>query len=346
MTRLLQDIRDEPDQLLRCLDHNLGPGRASLDEAARLTRAAHTVFITGIGSSWHAGMAVQSFLHAAGRTASLFDASELLHHVNFPPNCVLIVLSRSGKSVEIVKLLEKCAAAGVSVIAVTNTPDSPLASEAAVVLRLEAAFDHCVSISMYSALALVGALVTAAPVDAPLRELLERARAQMRSWEDRIANSDFLAVDAPYYFLARGASAASAYETRLLWEEAAKAPATAMTTGGFRHGPQEMTARGTRIGIWIDPRVLSAQDIQLARDLRNLGCKTMLIGAGLPDNAADLVLPVPQMAGAEAWQFLVDIMPAQLAAESLARRRGVDPDSFRICSYIIEAEGGLETARK
>jgi hypothetical protein len=31
-------------------------------------------------------------------------------------------------------------------------------------------------------------------------------------------------------------------------------------------------------------------------------------------------------------------------SEALARRRGVDPDAFRICSYIITAEGGLVTS--
>jgi glucosamine--fructose-6-phosphate aminotransferase (isomerizing) len=234
---------------------------------------------------------------------------------------------------------------------VTNTPDSPLARQAAVVLRLEAAFDNCVSISMYSALALVGSLVTAAasgaPLDslhAPLTTMLESACEFLPRWETAIERSDWLDANAPCYFLARGASAASAYETRLLWEEAAKAPATSMTTGGFRHGPQEMIALGTRIGIWVDPRVLSSQDIQLARDLRQLGCKTMLVGANLPNDAAELVLPVPQVKGAEVWQFLVDIIPAQLASEALARKRGVDPDTFRICSYIIEAEGGLTTA--
>ena len=42
-----------------------------------------------------------------------------------------------------------------------------------------------------------------------------------------------------------------------------------------------------------------------------------------------------------AWQFIVDILPAQLAAEHLSHRRGVDCDRFRVCSYVVEAEGGL-----
>jgi hypothetical protein len=41
------------------------------------------------------------------------------------------------------------------------------------------------------------------------------------------------------------------------------------------------------------------------------------------------------------WQFLIDIIPAQLAAERLARLSGVDCDSFRFCSFIVEDEYGL-----
>jgi len=41
------------------------------------------------------------------------------------------------------------------------------------------------------------------------------------------------------------------------------------------------------------------------------------------------------------WQFLIDIIPAQLVAERLARLSGVDCDSFRLCSYIVEDDWGL-----
>jgi hypothetical protein len=41
------------------------------------------------------------------------------------------------------------------------------------------------------------------------------------------------------------------------------------------------------------------------------------------------------------WQFVIDIIPAQLAAEKLARLSGVDSDTFRYCSFIVEDEYGL-----
>jgi hypothetical protein len=65
----------------------------------------------------------------------------------------------------------------------------------------------------------------------------------------------------------------------------------------------------------------------------------MLIGEDVPPDAGDLVFQLPDVPAE--WQFVIDILPAQLAAEYLARLAGVDCDSFRICSYIVEDEYGL-----
>jgi hypothetical protein len=37
----------------------------------------------------------------------------------------------------------------------------------------------------------------------------------------------------------------------------------------------------------------------------------------------------------------MDIVPAQLAAESLARLSGADCDTFRFASYVVKGETGL-----
>jgi hypothetical protein len=77
----------------------------------------------------------------------------------------------------------------------------------------------------------------------------------------------------------------------------------------------------------------------LARDIRKLGGKVLLIGQNIPSGEGDVVFSLPKIPGD--WQFLIDIIPPQLAAEYLSRLGGVDCDSFHICPYIVENEGGL-----
>ena len=96
-----------------------------------------------------------------------------------------------------------------------------------------------------------------------------------------------------------------------------KSPATAMGAASFRHGPQEIVQKDMRFGIWIDGARMREQDLALARDLRKLGARVMLIGQRLPSDAGDLVFQLPEIASE--WQFLIDIIPAQLVAERLAR---------------------------
>jgi hypothetical protein len=94
-----------------------------------------------------------------------------------------------------------------------------------------------------------------------------------------------------------------------------------------------------RIALWIDSTIRRAEDLALAEDLRILGVKVLLIGQDLPRNAGDLVLQLPQIRAK--WQFLIDIIPIQITAELLADSGNQDCDTFRLCQYIVEDEGGL-----
>lgn len=345
-TKLFEDIVRQPGRILESLRYTMDDGRVALQRAAEILRHSEVIYIVGMGASWHAGMAMQAIFQSQGRPALLVDASEFLHFTEPPKNAALIVLSRSGRSTEIVKLLIKSKARDAKIVGITNTPDSPLALNADVVLKLMTGFDHQVSVSMYTALAMTGGLLACETnrtlndrLPTQLEASLRETSLAILPWREQFEGSGWLVADAPTYFLARGESVASCYEARLLWEEAAKAPASALTTGGFRHGPQEIVDSNLCIGLWIDGEKMRSQDLMLAGDLRQYGSKLCLIGHGLDAGAADVVVNIPRIPAP--WQFLIDIFPMQIAAECLSRCRGKDCDSFRICSYIVEEEGGL-----
>jgi glutamine---fructose-6-phosphate transaminase (isomerizing) len=346
MTKLYQDIRNEPSELSKALSYTLGDGRAALDEAAKLLKNAEHIYLVGIGSSYNAGLAIVTFFNAAAKPTVLCDASELLHFGEVAQNATVVVLSRSGKSTEIVKLLPKLKARNARIIALTNTPESPLAQQAEVVLKMEAAFDNAVSVSMYSVMALIGGLLafaTVGEIDDSLATQLQNsitgAGARIDSWRDQIEASGWLDTQAPMYLLARGASLATAQEGELLWEEAAKLPASAMPAGLFRHGPQEVLREGMCVALWIEREKMRSQDLALAADLQKLGIKVLAIGQDLPATAGDAVIQLPSTPAE--WQFVLDIIPIQIASECLARLGNQNCDGFRLCQYIVENEGGL-----
>jgi glutamine---fructose-6-phosphate transaminase (isomerizing) len=346
MTHFLRDILRQPNELQRTLDFLRGKGRRLLDEAASAVRNASHVYVTGIGSSWHAALTAAPMFSLGARPVYMQDAAELLAFATFPPDAVLIVISRSGRSIEIVNLLAKAHGSGARVIGVTNSEDGALAREAQIPLVISTRLDHGISVNTYTTLAAtIAALATASvgsfddPLAGSLSQTLSATERALGGWQRQIADTSWLAPDGVYYFLARGPGLGSCNEARLMWEEGVKSPATAMGTGSFRHGPQEMVRKEMRFGIWIDGTHMREQDLAVARDLRRLGASVMSIGQHLPADAGDLMFQLPEAAAG--WQFLIDIIPAQLAAEALSRLSGVDCDSFRLCPYIVEDEYGL-----
>ena len=341
-THFERDILRQPAELQYTLALLTGSAQPQLRHAAALIRQSQHVFLTGIGASWHAAMGAGALFSQQGRPVHMMEAAELLHFASLPPDSLVIALSRSGRSIEIVQLLAK---AGARLLGITNSPDSPLAKEAAASIVIPIALDHAISVNTYSTLALAAALVASCDSHdfeqtcASFHNSLAHLEDSIPAWRAAISASQWLAPHNSYYFLARGPSQASAHEARLLWEEGAKSPATAMNTSAFRHGPQEIVVPATRFCMWIDPRSMRVQDLSVADDLRKLGAAVALIGQDLPKDSGHLALPIPPVPAA--WQFVVDGIPMQLAAEALSRLSGVDCDSFRVCSYVVEDEHGL-----
>lgn len=346
MTHFLEDVLRQPAELSQVLDLFEGQTRQVLQSAAGAVRGARHVYLTGIGASWNAALAAGTILHAAGQPVYMQDASELLEFSNIPSGAVIVALSRSGRSVEIVKLLAKAREAGATVIGVTNFAEGTLAHKADIPLVIPVGPDHGISVNTYSALAAgAAAIATAvagnfsAQLVAVLKGAIAEAAKRIPEWQQQFAKTRWLQPGAPYYFLARGASLASAFEAALLWEEGVKLPAVAMGTGVFRHGPQEIVTKNVRAAIWIDNEETRKQDLAVARDLKNMGASVMLIGNDLPDDAAELVISLPS--SPTHWPFLINIFPAQLAADHLAQLAGENCDVFRYASYIVDDDYGL-----
>jgi glucosamine--fructose-6-phosphate aminotransferase (isomerizing) len=346
MTHFLRDILRQPEELRRTIDHLSSAGQSALHAAAAKVRNAPNVYLTGIGSSWHAALAAAALFFRGMRPVYLRDAAELIHGAVFPPDSVVIAISRSGRTTEIVSLLAKAREMGATVIGITNSDDGPLSREAQMPIVVPVALDHAISVNTYTTLAITAGALATATVDsfdsvlaASLTSAVAQTDREIAIWQQQIEDTDWLTPGAVTYFLGRGCGLGTCHEARLLWEEGAKSPATAMGTSSFRHGPQEMFSKAARFALWIDGYSMREQDLAVARDLKRLGAAVLLVGRNLPADSGDLVFQIPEMP--RDWQFVVDVIPAQLAAERLARLAGVDSDSFRICSYIVENECGL-----
>jgi glutamine---fructose-6-phosphate transaminase (isomerizing) len=347
MSKYFEDIQNQPQNWLKCLEHNFSTlGKTELKHAATLIKKSNRLIISGIGASYCAGIAIESLFKKSGTNVILEDSSEFMYPFYAKKGDVLLLLSRSGKSVELVKLMHLAKTQNLPVICICNDEESPLAKGSDVNLRMNVAFDHGISVATYTAIILVGILLhsfTQKESKAKLQKNAFSAIKSIQKWLQKLQThnlQNWLQLDKNYYFLARGSSKSASNAAALLWEEGAKMPATPKSTGSFRHGPQEVISKNLSIMLWLEANSPSfSYDLALCKDLVAQNVDVFVIGDNHKNIAPNRMINLPDVE--PLFQVLAQQIPAQLAAYHLSVMRGEDADTFKFCNYIVESEGGL-----
>jgi len=241
-------------------------------------------------------------------------------------NSLALGVSQSGKSPDIVTVLEACSKAGAKTAAFVNVEDSPLAKLADIFCPLRSGPELSVAatktfIASMSALArFVGhwnqdqALLDGLK---SLPDVLEKAQnVDLSPIVELFQDKDCALI------LGRGSSWSIALEAALKLKETCSLQAEAFSVAEVKHGPRALVCSGYPILIFA-PRGQAQKDIALtAEEMREFGASVFLISTS-EVNGADLVLPE----AADPWlDPLVMIQAFQLAVEQLARKRGMNPD--------------------
>ena len=109
----------------------------SFSKAVELLKAAPRIGTTGCG---HSGIICQHIAHllcCIERPARFISPAEAIHGATgfLQPGDAMIFASRGGKTKELLPIIDICKRKGVSIIAITENTESPLALSADVVLK-------------------------------------------------------------------------------------------------------------------------------------------------------------------------------------------------------------------
>jgi glucosamine--fructose-6-phosphate aminotransferase (isomerizing) len=274
----------------------------------------------------------------------IVESGELLHYQErLCSGAVVVVVSRSGESVEIVKLLSRLKEISQHTIGVTNEPEGTLARVASVALIVGSLPDEMVAIQSYTgtvaALMLLAGAVTGDldKTHTEMNALLPRVSTLIAANLDHIEDwDDFFKTGSPIYLLGRGPSYASALEGALLFSETAKEPAVGIASGSFRHGPVEIVDANFRAIVFAPHGKTRDLNLGLAEDLMKFGAKVRVVG---PFGSGEPALPfidVPEVS--EKLSPLFDIIPVQLAALRLAHRKNLVIGKFRYAPQVTRNE--------
>ncbi|MFL5200233.1 MAG: SIS domain-containing protein [Microvirga sp.] len=337
--RFIAEIAGQPDAIRRAR-------QAALDQADALAcvRARGHIIFTGMGSSYDACYPAVTALGAAGVAATMLDAAELLHF-RLPAvttDTLVVCVSQSGRSAETVRVAEALAerTRRPTVVAVTNGTSNPLAALADVHLDTRAGEEHGPSTMTFVAtLVLMDAVATAlgaashdgaAAAADDAERLLQDADVTAETLADWLDDRPVLTL------LARGGARAAAEMGALTLKEAARFPAESLQAAQFRHGPLELAGPAMAAMVFSTTAATRSLDLGMADELRRAGARVLMVGPN------DAMLPgAPAIVLGSLSDCLapaVAVIPTQLLAWSLARRRGFDPGGYSLASKVTERE--------
>jgi glutamine---fructose-6-phosphate transaminase (isomerizing) len=339
-TQMASEIAEQPAAARRTLD-------ALLPEQPRLRELAagrRRVLLVARGSSDNAAIYGRYLLEvAAGVPAGLAAPSVATHYgarLDLS-DTVVVSVSQSGATAEIVETQEWARACGAATVGVTNVEGSPLAEAADIALVTRAGPELAVPATKSYLTQLVALAVLADALgEASLGDALDRVPAAVEQLlqTDVDAAAEALATTDRVVVSGRGLLLGTALETALKMEETCLRPVRGYSYADLRHGPISVVSEGllaVLVGAAEGP--LAEPMVDLVRDLHERGARVLGLG-GTSDFAAecDLHLPGPDLP--ETVEPIASIVPAQLMIEQMARRLGLDPDNPRGLQKVTQTD--------
>ena len=364
---MLREIYEQPTALAETIAR-YAPGSAGAAEsfeplAAQFAKSTELV-IAASGSSRHAGLAGEVMLEdLAGIPVDVEYASEYPYgssHTLRDPG--LLVISQSGETADTLAALGDAKSRGLSTVAITNNPASAMAQGAGVSLPTLAGKEVAIpatksfttqlavlySLSLYLArfrgrLTLEAAKAKGrglAQIPALLEAALPDWQSQMEALAPQLEHSSTL------LYLGRGVHYAMAREGALKLKESAYLNAEGYPAGELKHGPNALVSKDTPLIVLAtvdaadpDSVVRYEKVLQLIKDLQQQGARTVAIateGDREIGQYAGSCLYVPRTG--DLLAPMLEVVPLQLLAYTLAVRRGIDVDRPRNLTKSVNAE--------
>jgi glutamine---fructose-6-phosphate transaminase (isomerizing) len=327
----------------------LGQGRAAIEAIADRVgpllreRSVDNVVVAARGSSDHAAIYAQYLFGVRLRLPVALATPSLVSIYGVEPRfdrSLVIGISQSGRSPDIVGVVAAARSQGAPTIAVTNDPGSDLAAAADHAIDLAAGPELAVAATKtYTAeLLAIALLVTAldsaagaADTGPALAGIPGAIAAALGSESQAEAVAAYLAAAGRdrLIVVGRGYEYATARELALKLKELARIAADPYSAADFLHGPLALAEPGHPI-LAIAPSGAAAADVDaLLERLGELGVERIVlsdrdeavalgpVGIRLPSGVPDWLMPI------------VAIVPGQLLARHLAIARGLDPEQPR-----------------
>jgi len=304
------------------------------------------VFLAARGTSDNAGRYANYLWGAHNHLPLALATPSLFTYYNEPPRldgALVVGVSQSGQSPDIVSVLTEGRKQGCLTLAVTNEPISPLAEAAELVLDIQAGAEKAVAATK----TYTSELLSLAMISVALKgdESAWKELENIPGWIDEVLQQDAIIARMAERFcymhqcvvLGRGYNYATAFEWALKLKELTYVVAEPYSSADFQHGPIAMVEGGFPVmAVVPQGQVFDTMLEMLTRLRRKQNAELVVISddqraLSLAQSAIRLPAGIPE------WLSpLVAIVAAQLFACHLTVVKGYNTEEPRSISKVTE----------
>jgi glucosamine--fructose-6-phosphate aminotransferase (isomerizing) len=340
-TKLELEIAEQP----QCVATLLSSGREAIAEAAAKIRergpkhvviaargtsdnaARYAQYLFGVRQGWVTALAAPSLHTLYGAVPDMSQA-------------LVIGISQSGASPDVVSVLESARKQGGLTLAITNNTESSLAHAAELVVDQGAGVEQSVAATktyttQLAALALLSSELSADRGGHEELAMVPEAMADTITMSGHLAAEARAFLDVPHYFLVgRGFNYSTAFEIALKVKETNYVIAEPYSPADLLHGPVAVVGQDFPVMLVAPKGRTSKTMAEAIEKLAERGARQLVVSddAAVLDGAA---VRMPIAGGVPEWLSpLCTVIPGQIWARVLAEARGLDPDRPRGLSKV------------
>jgi len=341
---LHSEILEQPISLARLLSTQ----RKALEQIAQAiqSRNIQYAFLAARGTSDNAGRYANYLWGGQNRLPVALATPSLFSLYQQPPKlkgALVVGISQSGQSPDIVSVLEEGRRQGCLTLAITNAPQSPLAQTADFVLDIQAGEELAVAATKTYTGELMAIAMLSTALNGSMQAWNELAR--VPDWVKQVLNEEagISRMAQRYRYmrqcvaLGRGYNYCTTFEWALKLKELAYVVAEPYSSADFLHGPIAMVDRGFPVMAVVPQGQVFEPLMSLLTSLKEDHLAELVVISNVQSALALAQSPIPLPGEIPEWLSpLVCIVPAQLFTYHLTLAKGYDPDQPRSIHKVTE----------
>jgi glucosamine--fructose-6-phosphate aminotransferase (isomerizing) len=361
-TFMLKEIHEQADALAETIsDRTAGGTGVDLDEEGALATSvlaeARRIVIVACGTAYHAGVIGRYAIEEWARLPVEIDIASEYRYRNpvVGPGDLVIGISQSGETADTLAAMRLARERGATVLAITNTIGSQATRDADGVLFTRAGLEIGVAatktfVCQVAVMYLLGLRLaelhgTLAPER--IAELVAELKHLPHSIDEVIADCETRVEEIAascwqsefFLYLGRHVGLPVALEGALKLKEISYISTDAYAAGEMKHGPIALLEEATPVVCVATTSPVLDKLVSNLQEARARGARVIAIataGEGLVEPHADATVPVPRTD----WmlQPILAVIPLQLLAYAVARRRGLNVDQPRNLAKTVTVE--------